>query len=102
MRSYIPLTILKHINTRFLSRRHQPEAFLKVSKGVKAFFFDNRFDPDYQLSQEDGSIFCYEQDEVVAILFFVWLTHILKEFTMMLQDDSMNNLPGGNRVLLAH
>ena len=95
IRSYIPHTIPKHNNTRFLSRHRQLEAFLKVSKGVKAFFFDNRFDPDYQLSQEDGSIFCYEQDEVETILFFVRLTRIFQEFTMMLQDDSMNNLPGG-------
>lgn len=78
VRSYIPLTIPKHNNTRFLSRHRQLEAFLKVSKGVKAFFFDNRFDPDYQLSQEDGSIFCYEQDEVDGILFFVRLTRIFQ------------------------
>ncbi|SCV05731.1 putative transposase of the Rover1 hAT-like family [Lachancea nothofagi CBS 11611] len=95
IQTYIPCTIPKHNNTRFISRYRQLDAFLKVSKGAKEFFFENRFDPEYQLTQEDCSIFCYDQAEIESILFLLRLTRIFYEFTMLLQDDSMNSLYHG-------
>ncbi|SCU92155.1 putative transposase of the Rover1 hAT-like family [Lachancea sp. 'fantastica'] len=93
--SYIALIIPQHNSTSFLSRHRQLDAFLKVSKGVKNFFFQNRYDHDCHLLPEDLSIFCYEQKDVELILFFVRLTNIFKDLTMMLQDDEANSLSNG-------
>ncbi|SCV04238.1 putative transposase of the Rover1 hAT-like family [Lachancea nothofagi CBS 11611] len=95
IQTYIPCAIPKHNNTSFSSRYRQLDAFLKVSKGAKEFFFENRFDLEYQLTQEDCSIFCYEQGEIESILFLLRLTRIIYEVTMMLQDDSLNSLYHG-------
>lgn len=95
MRSFIPCTIPKHNVTRFLSRYRQLEVFLKVSKGAKEFFFDNHFKPEFQLDSEDCSIFCYKEEELEYILFFVRIARIFQEVTMLLQDDTANSLCNG-------
>ncbi|QEU61072.1 hypothetical protein KDRO_D07700 [Kluyveromyces lactis] len=95
MRSYIPCTIPKHNITRFLSRYRQLEVFLKVSKGAKEFFFDNRFKPEFQLIPDDCSVFCYQEEEMEYILFFVRIARIFQEFTMLLQDETTNSLCNG-------
>ncbi|CDO95905.1 unnamed protein product [Kluyveromyces dobzhanskii CBS 2104] len=95
IRSYIPYTIPKHNITWPLSRYRQLEVFLKVSKGAKEFFFDNLFKPEFQLIPDDCFVFCYQEEELEYILFFVRIARIFQEVTMLLQDDTTNSLCNG-------
>lgn len=90
--SYIRCEIPKHVNTSSLSRYHQLEVFLTASTGVKEFFFENRFEPEFQQILDDHSIFCFNENEMEYILFFVRIARIFQEFTTLLEDDTTNSL----------
>lgn len=93
--AFLTRIIPKHNATRFPSRYRQFSTFLKLSDGIKNFYFENRLDSNYQLTPDDLSLFCYERAEMEALEFFLRLTRIFHEYTMLLQDDSLNALPNG-------
>lgn len=93
--TFLTRIIPKHNATKFLYHYRQFSTFLKLSDGIKNFYFENRLDSNYQLTPDDLSLFCYERAEMETLEFFLRLTRIFHEYTMLLQDDSLNALPNG-------
>lgn len=95
MSEFTPKTIPRYNNTRFVSRYKQLSVFLELTGPAKDFYFENRLNSEYQLTPEDLSLFCYEPNEIGTLKTFLRVTHIFHEYTMLLQDDMLNNLPNG-------
>lgn len=93
MREFTPKTIPRYNCTRFVSRYRQLSVFLKLTGPLKDFYFENRLDSKYQLTPDDLSLFCYVPFEMEALRVFLRLTRIFDEYTMLLQDDTLNTLP---------
>ncbi|QLL30217.1 hypothetical protein HG536_0A00340 [Torulaspora globosa] len=95
LREFTPKTIPRYNCTRFVSRYRQLSVFLKLTGPLKDFYFENRLDKRFQLTSDDLSLFCYEPSEIEVLKIFLRLTRIFDEYTMLLQDDMLDNLPNG-------
>lgn len=95
MRVFTPKTIPRYNCTRFVSRYRHLSVFLKLAGPKKDFYFENRLDSRYQLTPDDLSLFCYVHSEKEILKIFLRLTRVFNEYTMLLQDDTPNNLPSG-------
>ncbi|QLQ81637.1 hypothetical protein HG537_0F03980 [Torulaspora globosa] len=95
MKEFTPKTIPRYNCTQFVSRYRQLSVFLKLTGPLKDFYLENRLDKRCQLTPDDMFLFCYEESEIAVIDIFLRVTRTFDEYTMLLQDEMLNNLPNG-------
>ncbi|QLL31758.1 hypothetical protein HG536_0B06240 [Torulaspora globosa] len=95
MREFTPKTIPRYNCTQFVSRYRQLSLFLKLRGPLQDFYFENQLDRRFQLTPDDMFLFCYEPSKIDVLKIFLRLTRVFDEYTMLLQDEMLNNLPNG-------